>query len=378
MRGTEVGLLAFVACAPGNIEVPGGDPSAPPSIATSEPQSTPPTALTGARLFDASRVLVLPDGAGVEFMASDGTIVGTLSWESLVGPCDGCTGEGASADGDGLLVSWQVRGADAGVGRIDSTGALEFAIGGLEFPHDAVRDPSDDSIIVPEAFADRISWFAGDGSSDEPVRVLDDQDPGWDQPLPSGIDRILGEDGSVYLVANNRGGFPEGGIITMWDITRPDAPEELWRFPSTGALDTPHGAVIRAYKGRFWLLWAHSYGAPAAGGGSVGIAVSTDLRTLPAYVADLTMPDPVGPLDFVRGVELTSDGELWITDSGAERLPAANGRVIEAAMPDLSPTGATGAVSTDQVFVELPEAHVVASGLPNPFEGWLWTPTIAF
>ena len=82
------------------------------------------------------------------------------------------------------------------------------------------------------------------------------------------------------------------------------------------------------------------------------------------------------PFVFVRGVELTSDGWLYITDSGANGGVGFcdEGRVFQAPMPTgLAPTGATGDANGDQVFVDLPGVELMLDGLSNPFEGWLWT-----
>ena len=78
-----------------------------------------------------------------------------------------------------------------------------------------------------------------------------------------------------------------------------------------------------------------------------------------------------------RGVKLTADGELWLTDSGpggGAGTSGAQGRILMATMPVLAPTGATGAVPDDQVFVDVP-VTLVRRDLRNPFEGWLWRPT---
>ncbi|MEQ1503040.1 MAG: hypothetical protein ABMB14_12460, partial [Myxococcota bacterium] len=165
------------------------------------------------------------------------------------------------------------------------------------------------------------------------------------------------------------------GEITMWDLTDPAAPSLVWTYPPSGSLFTPHGAVFRRYDGRWWLLYAHSDGNGSTS--SVGLAVTDDPTVAPAYVADL-LPANVDPFEFLRGVELTSDGWLWLTDSGTQGGPGgpgpASGRVVVAAMPTLAPTGATGAYG-DQVFVDLTEDAVVVDDLANPFEGWLWRPT---
>ncbi len=345
--------------------------------ATGGSGGTAGTGMTG--LFDADHVLVVPDADGLGFLDNTGAWVGRIPMGDLSGACGDCTGEGAAPDGDGLLYCWAEGFFDGGIARIDGFGATEWRIDGLAFPHGAIRDPFDDTVAAPEAGANAVNWYAGDGSSDTAVRRLNDADMGWTQDLPNGIEKVEHE-GHVYIAVSNRGGGFGGipGKVSFWDITDPAAPTLLWKFPSTGDLDTPHGAIIRFYEGQWWLLWAHSYGAP--GGGSVGLAVSDDIEVLPAYVADLVPEAPVGPFDFIRGVEITSDGWLWLTDSGpSEGLGGDNGRIIKAPMPEgLVPTGASGAADEDQVFVELIDATVMTEGVANPFHGWLWVPTFAF
>ncbi len=327
------------------------------------------------RIFDAAHVLVIPTNDGIALMANDGTIVHGWSWNAMVGDCGGCTGEGSSADDVGLLVSWAGMGQNQGIARIDETGAVDFVVTGMQFPHEAIRDPADQSILVPEAFSNNVNWYAGDGSSDAPVRTLNGAHPDWSQNLPNGAERV-DYDGRAYLLLSNRGsGAPNFGRITFWDITDPSAIEFVWSYPRSGTLDTPHGPVFRQFDGQWYLLYAHSYGAPD--GGAVGVAVTSDPTLLPDYVADLVPEAPVGPFDFLRGVELTEDGWLWMTDSGPE-FGFGEGRVMSALFPTgLVPDGSVGN-EDDQTFVPLPNVTVVLGGLDNPFEGWLWLPTIVY
>lgn len=334
---------------------------------------------TGGLLFDEDHVLVIPDQDGLQMMDNTGAVVFFQSWDTLLDGCGGCGGEGSSADGDGLLLSFTTGGGftGSGIARIDTAGNLDWRVDGFSFAHDAIRDPYDDTVIVPEAFSDSTRWVPGDGSSNSSVRELNDNDDGWEGDQPNGAERFE-YDGSVYLIESHRGGpgFAATGEITFWDITDPAATERVWRFPSgSGSLYTPHGPVYREWNGQYWLLWAHSDGAPD-GSSSIGLAVTDDPTAPPEYVADLVPEGQYAPFVFVRGVELTSDGWLYITDSGANGGVGFgdDGRVFQAPMPTgLAPTGATGDANGDQVFVDLPGVELMLDGLSNPFEGWLWT-----
>lgn len=349
-------------------------------IACRSPEPAPPDPVDPVpdRVFDDAHALVVPDRNGLTLLHRDGEVVWREDWDGLVGPCAECGGEGSSADGDGLLVAFTTNGPASGgsIARIGGDGALDWRIDGLVFPHDAVRDPSDGTVLVPEATANRITWWTEGGDQ---VRALDDADPGWVRDTPNGVDRV--DDGDrTWLVSSHRGdgtgGVEGSGEITLWDLTDPGAPALAWTYPSSGSLNTPHGAILRRYEGRWWLVYAHSLGDDAHGS-TVGLAVTDDLAVAPAYVADLTPVAPVGPFAFLRGVELTADGELWLVDSGSQGgfgTPI-SGRVVTAPMPDLDPTGASGAAGEDQVFVDLTGGSVAASGFEDPFEGWLWLPT---
>jgi hypothetical protein len=75
-------------------------------------------------------------------------------------------------------------------------------------------------------------------------------------------------------------------------------------------------------------------------------------------------------------VELTTDGQLWVTDSGpgGGASTRSDGRVLHATMPaGLTTSTLTGAFGDQDLIDIVPDPF--ASGLVNPFEGWLWTNT---
>ncbi|MCA9494103.1 MAG: hypothetical protein KC621_29450, partial [Myxococcales bacterium] len=336
-------------------------------------------------LFDDQRVLVVPDGDALRLLDRDGVELWRRSWTELFGPCSMCGGEGASADGDGLLVSFTTTGVTSGgaIGRLGPGGTAEFRLDGFLFPHDVLRDPSDGTLLVPQVGSNDVAWVPGDGSTLDAVRRLDQQDTDWVGGTPNGAE-LVQQGARTWLLLSHRGvlgqpgplGGVYSGLLSMWDITDPDAPTRAWVFPSTGPLATPHGAVVRQWNGETWLLWAHSDGAPDHSS-TIGDALLPDPAQPPVYVADLVPNGGPAPFDFLRGVELTADGELWLTDSGpggGAGTSGAQGRILMATMPVLAPTGATGAVPDDQVFVDVP-VTLVRRDLRNPFEGWLWRPT---
>jgi hypothetical protein len=328
-------------------------------------------------MFSEDQVLVIPHGEGLDLMAPDGTTAWSRTWTELVGPCPLCGGEGASPDGDGLLLAFTLTGplGIGGIARLDGTGALEFRLDGFGFPHDAVRDPSDGTVIVSETQANRLNWVAGDGSSIVPIRTLDEYDPTWPGLTPNGNFQFDYE-GRPYLLVSHRGsGTPEpAGAITLWDLSQPGDPQLRWRFPEAGALKVPHACMMREWQGQWWLVWAHTEGTESTG--TVGLAVGDTPLERPQYVADLVPQEPVGPFVFLRGVDLTDDGWLYLTDTGPFGVPAVQaGRVVQTPLPALVPDGiSTGAIG-DQVLVDIETAAVVRTGLAQPFEGWLWVPT---
>ncbi len=354
-----------------------------PTAATGHTGAIGHTGAPEERLFDADHVLVVPDGDGLHLLRRDGVAAWTRPWTELWAGCDLCGGEGASPDGDGLLLSFTTSGPTSGgaIGRIGADGQPEYRRDGFRFPHDAIRDPGDGTIVVPEASGQRVVWVPGDGSSSIEVRALTRQTTGFPGKTPNGSELVTWGD-RRYLLLSHRGTGggplePPNGEITMWDVTTPGAETLAWRFPEEGFLDMPHGPILRRHQGRWWMLWAHSGGGEGRRS-SVGLAWLDDPARPPTYVADLVPPGEPGPFDFLRGVELTDDGELWLTDSGpgaGTGSAVARGRLFVARMAEVEPTGATGAVGTDQVFVDLEGLALVRGELRNPFEGWLWRPT---
>lgn len=166
------------------------------------------------------------------------------------------------------------------------------------------------------------------------------------------------------------------GSASLWDITEPGRPALEWSYPAEGGLATPHSPILRQWEGRWWLLWAHTDGALPEGS-SVGVAVTDDPTELPTYVADLLPPLDAPPWGFLRGVELSDDGVLILTDSSSDGWlgpEGDDGVFFTSRLPSLSSTGASGRVGEDQHFVRLESVDTLSEGLPLPFEAWLWRP----
>ncbi|MEQ1504337.1 MAG: hypothetical protein ABMB14_19005, partial [Myxococcota bacterium] len=265
------------------------------------------------RVLDDDHLLVVPDGVGLTLVGADHAIALASTWTELVGACDACNGEGASDDGDGLLVSFTTSYQTGAIARVDPWSHAGFRVDGFLFPHDVVRDPIDGAIAVGEAFNHQIRWIAGDGSSDAPIRAIGAANPGWEDDDVNGLERI-DVDGRTFLLESMRGGNSPNGAIKLWDIGDPDALRLVWRFPETGFLYAPHSPILRRRDDGWWLLYAHSAGTTSTS--TVGVARTDDPEVRPAYVADLIPEDPDPPFAFLRGVELGDDGTLFLTDSG--------------------------------------------------------------
>ena len=319
-------------------------------------------------------VVVVPHATGIAFFTQDGHVVAESEWSSLLADCEDCESQGASPDGNGLLVSFittrqkgQVR--PGGIARIRPSGpgaTVDFQLEELAFPHDVVRDRVEGTLMVVETGADRVSWLPGAGESSVPLRTLGSAQGAFPNK-PNGAEQlVVGE--STYLLLTHRPLVR--GRITLWDITMPGAPQLVWRFPADGSLGIPHGPILRNIDGQWWLVYAHTEGGPN-GRGTVGLAVTDDPTVAPTYVADLVPGSDAGEFQFLRGVEVTDDLRLLATDS-VSPYGNAPGRVVEAAWPDLEPSAeASGAVG-DQVFVGLGPATPWSQRLVSPFEGWLW------
>jgi len=359
-RGALVWAMLLVACRMG-------------------PRTLPPTGDTGSEPGPPGPVgalprpsIVVPDDERLTFLDRDGTLLAAPTWHQILQGCTTCGGEGGSADGDGLLLSYTTepgRGVrPGGVARLAGDGTLGFRIDGLGFPHDILRDPADGTLLVVETSRNRVIWLEGDGGSDEPLRELTAAHPEF-PPTPNGAE-LLQREGRAYLLLSHRA--LNSGRITLWDITTPGEPSFVWRFPAEGELGIPHGPVLREVDGQWWLLWAHTRGS--ANNGTVGMAVTPDPTVAPTYVADLVPGADVGHFQFLRGVERLSDGRLLLTDAGPQTFGPGMGRVFEATFPDLSPPddGARGALGS-QRFEPLGSATLRLDGLGSPFEGWYWS-----
>lgn len=322
-----------------------------------------------AGALPSEEALVMPNQSGLDLVSLDGTIAWSSSWEELIG-CSSCGGEGANPDGDGLLVAFTEGGGpgQGGVARLGAEMELDGEVGDLGFPHAAVRDPSDGSWVVAETTAGRLVWL--DEVTQSEIRSLSSSvSSDFDMATPNGL-HLLSHDGGSYLLVSSRGEGGQGqggasGSIALWDITDPDAPSRVWRFPEQGSLHTPHGPILREVDGQYWLLYAHTYGS-GDGSGTVGVASLADPLSQPQYVADL-VPDGFS-LSFFRGIEIV-DGTLYLTDSGAEQ--GASGMLLAAPAPGLEPSGSSGAFGDEQELVSLSGVELLLDGLESPFEGWL-------
>ena len=359
-------LLALGACAPPTDRDGSGS-----TADSSAPRGTDPSIpLIPSELGD--EVIVVPGSAEIGFYDLAGNAVSTQRWTSLIGECAICQGEGASPDGDGVLVSVLVQGtgpsSTGSVARIGIDGTLDFRVDGFGFPHDVMRDPADDTVMVVETSDDQVTWIAGDGSSSAALRSLGRSSNNDFGQNPNGAERLDHEGGS-YLLLTHRG----AGTITLWDITTAGDPQFRWRFPSSGAVSVPHAPILREIDGQWWLLWAHTNGI-GRDNGSVGLAVTDDPLVAPTYVADLRPGDDVGTFSFLRGVEYV-DGRLYLTDSGPRNTGV--GRVVVARWPSLSPpeSGENGDEGNRRL-VDLGDAMELVPSLPRPFEGWLWDQAI--
>lgn len=385
-----------------------GDDSGPTTTSTGGTTTTVTTTTTGTgttttgtgtttttggtgRVLAGDSVLLVPNSGQIELLDAAGSVVKTWEFADLVpdGGCSTmCESEGAHPDGDGLLFAWarhEGREYPGGVVRLKKSGddlVTDWGIEGFDFPHDAVRDPNGNGIIVEETLASRLMWVAdgGLGSVEEPLFVLDALHPDWaGYMLPNGMD-LMHHDGRDLLVVTTRGrdGADDTGNVTAWDITDLGDVQRLWQFPAGGAtLGTPHGAAVRRVGDAWYLVYAHSTGLNNRG--SVGVASLADPLSEPVYLADLKPPSTTPELGFPRGVELTEDGWLYVTDNGVGDTSSV-GWVLKAALPALSPTGAGGGYEpglVDQEIVTLPAGEVFRDvGLSQPFEGWVWNPTI--
>jgi hypothetical protein len=321
----------------------------------------------GDRYLDADHYLIQTDQDAITLLDESFTVVASYLLESAIGgACGaGCFAEGGSTDGDLILGSyvtsaWSFTG---GVFAMDHDGVVQFSLEGFGFPHDVVRDPADGTLIVGEAFGD-VTWIAGDGSSATTLRSIDGSTPGMAGTTVNSLD-LIEFDGQTWLLVCTR-----SGVLTMWDISVPGSPDLAWRYPASGGLDTPHGAVLREFDGQFYLVYAHTFGGSSRFEGTVGVAVMAHPADPPDYLADLRVPSGLPEFGFLRGVELSTDGVLYLTDAGTEYPDAGDlGKLLTATLPvGLTPSGETGAVGAPQSYVDLVDLAEQRVGLGTPFE----------
>ena len=212
---------------------------------------TSPTADTssGPAPTDPDR-LVVPSGTGLALVYPGGALADHFAWPDLVGECDSCAGEGASADGDALLVAIATgAGLSDGIARVFPDGTLDFRVDGFRFPHDVIRDPADGTLMVVETFADRVVWIDGSGSSREALREIGVPSTPEMVAQPNGAELVnTGE--RRYLLLSHVGEVTAplrpAGKITLWDITSPGALAHVWSYPPDGALA---GRTVRFFAG---------------------------------------------------------------------------------------------------------------------------------
>jgi len=244
--------------------------------------------------------------------------------------------------------------------------------------------PWDDQWVVADTQNSRLLWVETPAGPDEPMVVtarLDDAVEGWDGFLWSNHVQVLEEGDRRYVLTTWKGGdFPEvaprnTGRIALWDATDPTAIEHLWSFPEEGYL----AAVHHAERYGDLLIYSHSLGASHAfeegDNGTVGVATWNGTDP-PTYLADLIMPVGRPAFGFVREAELVGEGVLLVTDSGCENPDVvcgiSGGGIVEMALPELEPTGLTGAFSPDHDQQEIVHGEVLGTylfrSLDYPYE----------
>lgn len=367
------------------------------TTATTGTTTTPTTASTSTsttstpapvHVFGPEQRLVVSDQAGVALYDANGHRTHLWAWADLTPSCDrGCDGEGVAADADGLLATYaRFRGPEipGGVVRLGPGGKdlqVDWVLEEFQFPHDVARDPGGQGIIVVNSLEHELVWVEEGGTADDRLHVVGEDHPDFDRfYLPNGFE-LIDWGGRAYALVNNRGSSAsdyDEGQIALWDITDPANASLVWQYPEGGFLGAPHGARFRWFDGSWWLIYAHSTALGRSG--TAGFAVTHDPTVRPSYVADLQPGASLEEWTFPRGVELTTDGQVYLTEPfNAGDLGDDVGFVARFAMPtSLAPTGKTGAFTGDGAQLELvvlEEVEKLVGGLDVPFEAWIWTPT---
>jgi hypothetical protein len=382
------------------------------SIETAETAETTETAETSPKeemlpplaptVTDES-LLVVPNQDYMSLYDNTGKEVYSWRWGDIIesGMCDGkgavggCTGEGSSPDGDGLLVSYRQSGIP--VENELPSGVIRFSLingvltpdwqkeGFVSYIHDVARTPDHDTgLIILETLLNQISWFT-DQSDPNPSFIITEDSPAWktNLVLPNGFEQFSSQ-GRDFLLVNWRNDSGEtqlaGGLISLWDISEPKNPVTIWDYPEDGRLREPHGATLRYYNGEIYLLYGHpnSYvnTSDKRRYGTIGIAKSSDLFSRPSYLADISPAGDLPSMQHPRYADLTAAGDLIITDTG-DSSKGKRGWVWQVPLPSLVPTDKSGG-QTDEGenlhIIELNSGELIIEDISNPFEAWFWTP----
>jgi hypothetical protein len=243
----------------------------------------------------------------------------------------------------------------------------------------------DETLLVSDTSNSRILWLQAPSENDAALvqSMLSTAHPQWGSERYPNQVQALDIGGKPHILITFKAHIEPGGEIVdegpivLWDVSDRVRPERVWAFPEEGGLAAVHQAWVTDTPSGLIMLYAHSKGAfddafPERYG-SIGFA-SFHGQSPPEYLADGVLPNP--GLGFTREVEwdpLTE--QLLVIDSGCENSQDDCGRVgktLAIQWPELSPSGQSGAVSSNhehQSFVELELLQsLVAQPLRFPFE----------
>ena len=246
----------------------------------------------------------------------------------------------------------------------------------LNATHTVVEDG--DRLVVADTNNSRVLWLekpaAGTSGPAEVLDIIDANHPQWQDWRSINNVQVLYEGERTLLLTTFKSARPEEvltdtGAIVLWDVTDTANPERLWVYPEDDGFVAAvhHGQVQQTASGEQWLIYSHSLGASKDLNngvfGSVGMARYNGTQP-PEYLADGILGVIDKSLGFVREVEIPPPYDwLLITDSGCENPQAdcsLEGRVVSAALPELTPEGQSGAFG-DQRFITL-------QSLPDAFQ----------
>jgi len=232
---------------------------------------------------------------------------------------------------------------------------------------------------VVEASGGRLVWV--DPASGEELATVDENHPGWDGfHTPNGL-HAFEADGHSYALMSSRTSadspLAADGRLVLWDITSLDAVEAVWTYPETGTLGMPHAPVMRPWREGWLLAYAHTEGDHDSG--TAGFAWTAEVTVLPDYLGDGRLPDTLGSLDAMRGLEVDADGRVFMAESVElfRRGGGNEGRVTRATLPELTAPGLTGARADDgatQSFFTFDDAATLNDDLEMVYQARLYTP----